>query len=552
MDNPIDKYSAFKPIDLANRKWPNNILKESPVWCSVDLRDGNQALIEPMGSERKDRMFALLCKLGFKEIEIGFPSASQTDYDFVRDLIENKKIPSDVNIQVLTQSREDLIKKTFESLKGASKAIIHFYNSTSTLQRKVVFDQDKDGIKKIATNAALLIKDLAEKNQETEWSFEYSPESFTGTELEYAKEVCDEVVEILKPVSKNKIIINLPATVEMSTPNIYGDQIEWMNENLKNRSDICLSLHPHNDRGTAVAASEFGLMAGADRVEGTLFGNGERTGNVDIVTIALNMLTQGIDPKLDFSNINSVMREVEYCNQLPVHPRHPYAGDLVFTAFSGSHQDAIKKGFKAIKKSNNPKWEVPYLPIDPADLGRSYEAVVRINSQSGKGGVAFLLEKDHGVSLPRRLQISLSQKIQKLADETGKEITSSQIWEIFEANYLKPKNNFSYIKHSSTSDGDLHSLKLEMNMDAKAIKIEGTGNGPIDSFMNGLSNQFGFDIKVADYHQTAISSGSDAKAAAYIELEKDGKTFWGVGIHPNTTRASFDSIIVGLSKLLTS
>ena len=552
MDNPIDKYSAFKPIDLANRKWPNNILKESPVWCSVDLRDGNQALIEPMGSERKDRMFALLCKLGFKEIEIGFPSASQTDYDFVRDLIENKKIPSDVNIQVLTQSREELIKKTFESLKGASKAIIHFYNSTSTLQRKVVFDQDKDGIKKIATSAALLIKDLAEKNQETEWSFEYSPESFTGTELEYAKEVCDEVVEILKPVSKNKIIINLPATVEMSTPNIYGDQIEWMNENLKNRSDICLSLHPHNDRGTAVAASEFGLMAGADRVEGTLFGNGERTGNVDIVTIALNMLTQGIDPKLDFSNINSVMREVEYCNQLPVHPRHPYAGDLVFTAFSGSHQDAIKKGFKAIKKSNNPKWEVPYLPIDPADLGRSYEAVVRINSQSGKGGVAFLLEKDHGVSLPRRLQISLSQKIQKLADETGKEITSSQIWEIFEANYLKPKNNFSYIKHSSTSDGDLHSLKLEMNMDAKAIKIEGTGNGPIDSFMNGLSNQFGFDIKVADYHQTAISSGSDAKAAAYIELEKDGKTFWGVGIHPNTTRASFDSIIVGLSKLLTS
>ncbi len=552
MDNPIDKYSAFKPIDLANRKWPNNTLKESPVWCSVDLRDGNQALIEPMGSERKDRMFALLCKLGFKEIEIGFPSASQTEYDFVRDLIENKKIPSDVNIQVLTQSREELIKKTFESLKGASKAIIHFYNSTSTLQRKVVFDQDKDGIKKIATNAALLIKDLAEKNQETEWSFEYSPESFTGTELEYAKEVCDEVVEILKPVSKNKIIINLPATVEMSTPNIYGDQIEWMNENLKNRSDICLSLHPHNDRGTAVAASEFGLMAGADRVEGTLFGNGERTGNVDIVTIALNMLTQGIDPKLDFSNINSVMREVEYCNQLPVHPRHPYAGDLVFTAFSGSHQDAIKKGFKAIKKSNNPKWEVPYLPIDPADLGRSYEAVVRINSQSGKGGVAFLLEKDHGVSLPRRLQISLSQKIQKLADETGKEITSSQIWEIFEANYLKPKNNFSYIKHSSTSAGDLHSLKLEMNMDAKAIKIEGTGNGPIDSFINGLSNQLGFDIKVADYHQTAISSGSDAKAAAYIELEKDGKTFWGVGIHPNTTRASFDSIIVGLSKLLTS
>tara|TARA_B100001109_G_scaffold30687_1_gene24139 strand:+ start:1956 stop:3614 length:1659 start_codon:yes stop_codon:yes gene_type:complete len=552
MDNPIDKYSAFKPIDLDNREWPSKVLNKSPVWCSVDLRDGNQALIEPMGSERKDRMFDLLCKLGFKEIEIGFPSASKTDYDFVRDLIDNKKIPSDVNIQVLTQAREELIIKTFESLKGASKAIVHFYNSTSTLQRRVVFDQDKEGIKRIATKAALLIKDLAEKNPNTEWSFEYSPESFTGTELEYAREVCDEVVEILRPVSKNKIIINLPATVEMSTPNIYGDQIEWMHKHLKNRNDICLSLHPHNDRGTAVAASEFGLMAGADRVEGTLFGNGERTGNVDIVTIALNMLTQGIDPKLDFSNINQVMREVEYCNQLPVHPRHPYAGDLVFTAFSGSHQDAIKKGFNAIKQSNNPKWEVPYLPIDPADLGRNYEAVVRINSQSGKGGVAFLLEKDHGVSLPRRLQISLSQKIQKLADSSGKEISSSQIWNIFEKSYLIPKNNFSYIKHSSSSKNDVHSLELTLNMNNKEITIHGTGNGPIDSFINGLSENIGIEIKVTDYQQSAISSGSDAKAAAYIELEKDSKTFWGVGIHPNTTRASFDSIIVGLSKLLDS
>ena len=550
MDNPIDKYSAFKPIELKNRKWPSKIIKNAPIWCSVDLRDGNQALIEPMGSERKNRMFNLLCKLGFKEIEVGFPSASQTDFDFVRDLIENKKIPSDVNIQVLTQAREELIIKTFESLKDASKAIVHFYNSTSTLQRKVVFDQDKKGIKKIATNAATLIKNIAEKNPNTDWTFEYSPESFTGTELEYAREVCDEVVEILKPVTNNKIIINLPATVEMSTPNIYGDQIEWMNDNLKNREDICLSLHPHNDRGTAVAASEFGLMAGADRVEGTLFGNGERTGNVDVVTIALNMLTQGIDPKLDFSNINSVMREVEYCNQLPVHPRHPYAGDLVFTAFSGSHQDAIKKGFNAIKKSNDPKWEVPYLPIDPADLGRSYEAVVRINSQSGKGGVAFLLEKDHGVSLPRRLQISLSQKIQKLADKSGKEISSSQIWDIFEKNYLKPVDNFSYIKHSSSSKEEIHSLELTMSMNNKETVIKGSGNGPIDSFINGLCNKVGVEIKVADYHQSAISSGSDAKAAAYIELEKDNKTFWGVGIHPNTTRASFDAIIVGLSKLL--
>ena len=550
MDNPIDKYSAFKPIDLQNRKWPSAQIQEAPVWCSVDLRDGNQALIEPMGSERKNRMFSLLCDLGFKEIEVGFPSASQTDYDFVRDLIENKKIPSDVKIQVLTQAREELIIKTFESLKGASKAIVHFYNSTSTLQRKVVFNQDKEGIKKIAIDGANLIKSLAEDNPNTDWSFEYSPESFTGTELDYAKEVCDEVVEILKPVSKNKIIINLPATVEMSTPNIYGDQIEWMNENLRNRDDICISLHPHNDRGTAVAASEFGLMAGADRVEGTLFGNGERTGNVDIVTIALNMLTQGVDPKLDFSNINSVMREVEYCNQLPVHPRHPYAGDLVFTAFSGSHQDAIKKGFNAIKNSNNPKWEVPYLPIDPADLGRNYEAVVRINSQSGKGGVAFLLEKDHGISLPRRLQISLSQKIQKLADESGKEISSTQIWKIFEENYLTPKNNFSYVEHESSSKEDIHSLTLKMNMRDSIKTISGTGNGPIDSFINGLSSDVGMPIKVADYHQTAISSGSDAKAAAYIELEKDGETFWGVGIHPNTTRASFDAIIVGLSKML--
>ncbi len=552
MDNPIDKYSPFVPIDLKNRKWPGKTIKQAPIWCSVDLRDGNQALIEPMGSERKNRMFDLLCKLGFKEIEVGFPSASQTDFDFVRDLIENKKIPSDVSIQVLTQAREELIHKTFESLKGASKGIIHFYNSTSTLQREVVFNKDKGGIKKIATDAATLIKSLAKENPDTDWSFEYSPESFTGTELDYARDVCDNVVEILKPVSKNKIIINLPATVEMSTPNIYGDQIEWMSKNLKNRNDICLSLHPHNDRGTAVAASEFGIMAGADRVEGTLFGNGERTGNVDIVTIALNMLTQGVEPNLDFSNINSVMREVEYCNQLPVHPRHPYAGDLVFTAFSGSHQDAIKKGFQAIKKSNDPKWEVPYLPIDPADLGRNYEAVVRINSQSGKGGVAFLLEKDHGVSLPRRLQISLSQRIQKLADDTGKEISSSQIWDIFEKKYLQPINNYSYIKHSSSSKDDLHKLELTMNMNNEETTIQGSGNGPIDSFVNGLSEKIGVEIKVADYHQTAISSGSDAKAAAYIELEKDGKTFWGVGIHPNTTRASFDAIIVGLSKLLES
>ena len=549
MDNLVNKYKPFKPIELDNRKWPAKVINKAPLWCSADLRDGNQALIEPMGAERKDRMFSLLCSLGFKEIEVGFPSASQTDFDFVRDLIESKKIPSDVTIQVLTQSRDELIDRTFESLKGIPQAIVHFYNSTSTLQRKVVFKQDKTGIKDIAINGAKKIKDLALQNPDTDWRFEYSPESFTGTELEYAAEVCDEVVEILKEVSDHKIIINLPATVEMSTPNIYGDQIEWMNENLKNRNDICLSLHPHNDRGTAVAASEFGLMAGADRVEGTLFGNGERTGNVDIVTLALNMFTQGINSNLDFSNINKVMREVEYCNQLPVHPRHPYAGDLVFTAFSGSHQDAIKKGFQGMRESNNPIWEVPYLPIDPADLGRSYEAVVRINSQSGKGGVAFLLEKDHGVSLPRRLQISMSQKIQKLADESGKEINTSQIWEIFESNFLIPKEGFSYINHKSSSENGIHHLDLNLNINGNEVAINGSGNGPIDSLINGLTRETGAEIKVSDYHQSAISSGSDAKAAAYIELECDGNTSWGVGINANTTIASFEAIIVGLSKL---
>ena len=550
MDNPVNKYKSFQVIDLKDRQWPSKVINNAPTWCSVDLRDGNQALIEPMGAERKDRMFSLLCKIGFKEIEVGFPSASQTDFDFVRDLIENKKIPGDVNIQVLTQARDELIEKTFASLQGIPRAIVHFYNSTSTLQRRVVFKQDKDGIKDIAVKGALKIKELAKKNPDTDWSFEYSPESFTGTELDYAAEVCDAVTDILSEVSKHKIIINLPATVEMSTPNIYGDQIEWMNSNLKNRENISISLHPHNDRGTAVAASEFGLMAGADRVEGTLFGNGERTGNVDIVTIALNMLTQGIDPELDFSNINSVMREVEYCNQLPVHPRHPYAGDLVFTAFSGSHQDAIKKGFKAMKDSNDPLWAVPYLPIDPADLGRSYEAVVRINSQSGKGGVAFLLEKDHGVSLPRRLQISMSQKIQKLADESGKEISSPEIWDIFENNFLIAKGDFLYLSHLSSTQDDVNQLELKMSINSKEYLISGLGNGPIDAFINGLCQKLDVQIKVSDYHQSAISSGSDAQAAAYIELEKDGKTSWGVGINQNTTRASFEAIIVGLSKLL--
>ncbi|MDA9140881.1 2-isopropylmalate synthase [Gammaproteobacteria bacterium] len=556
MKDLIKKYKPFEPIPLKGRNWPNKVIQSAPRWCSVDLRDGNQALIEPMGHERKKRMFKLLCDLGFKEIEVGFPAASETDFEFVRWLIEEKKIPSDVKIQVLTQARDHIIERTFESLQGASQAIVHFYNSTSTLQRKVVFDQDKKGIKKIATDGASLVKQLALANPETKWSFEYSPESFTGTELDYAAEVCDAVVDILKDVSSEKIIINLPATVEMATPNIYGDQIEWMNENLKNRESISLSLHPHNDRGTAVAASEFGLMAGADRVEGTLFGNGERTGNVDIVTIALNLLTQGIDPELNFSDINSVIREVEYCNQLPVHPRHPYAGDLVFTAFSGSHQDAIKKGLNALEKSNKPEWEVPYLPIDPADLGRSYEAVVRINSQSGKGGIAFILEKDHGVSLPRRLQINLSEKVQKVADETGKEVMSRDIWKVFEKNYITFAGKLELINYalSSTEDSSgITSDKVEITLkDHKdEVNLSGVGGGPIEAFVSAVNKHFATSITVSDYHQHSVTSGADAKAAAFIELTLEGKNEWGAGIDGNTVKASFQAIVAGLNKLIT-
>ena len=555
MKDLIKIYKPFEPIPLKERNWPNKVIQSAPRWCSVDLRDGNQALIEPMGHERKKRMFKLLCDLGFKEIEVGFPAASETDFEFVRWLIEEKKIPSDVTIQVLTQARDHIIERTFESLKGASQAIVHFYNSTSTLQRKVVFDQDKEGIKKIATDGALLVKELALANPETKWSFEYSPESFTGTELEYAAEVCDAVVDILKDVSSAKIIINLPATVEMATPNVYGDQIEWMNENLMNRESISLSLHPHNDRGTAVAASEFGLMAGADRVEGTLFGNGERTGNVDIVTIALNLLTQGIDPELDFSDINAVIREVEYCNQLPVHPRHPYAGDLVFTAFSGSHQDAIKKGLNALQKSNNPEWEVPYLPIDPADLGRSYEAVVRINSQSGKGGIAFILEKDHGVSLPRRLQINLSEKVLKVADETGKEVMSRDIWKVFEKNYIAVEGKLELMNYalSSTEDSEGNTsdqVEITLRDQKDEVTLSGVGGGPIEAFVSAVNNHFSTSITVSDYHQHSVTSGADAKAAAYIELTQEGQNEWGAGIDGNTVKASFQAIVAGLNKLI--
>ena len=552
VNSSINKYSPFKVIDLDDRTWPTQQIVKSPIWCSVDLRDGNQSLIEPMGMEKKLRFFSLLVDLGFKEIEVGFPSASDTEFNFVRELIEKNLIPEDVKIQVLTQAREHLIERTFESVKGAKNVIMHLYNSTSTLQREVVFKQDKNGILKIATDGARLVKDLAIKNTNTNWQFEYSPESFTGTELEYAVEVCNKVNEIWEPNKEIKTIMNLPATVELASPNIYADQIEWMCRNLDQRENVLVSLHPHNDRGTGIAAAELGLMAGADRVEGTLFGNGERTGNVDIVSLALNQLTQGVDPKLDFSDINKVMREVEYCNQLPIHPRHPYAGDLVFTAFSGSHQDAIKKGFDAMRESNDPAWKVPYLPIDPEDVGRNYEAVIRINSQSGKGGVAYIIEKDHGLSLPRRLQIDFSRVIQKIADQSGKELEAELIWETFNKTYINVEGKYEYLNHEIISKNDkndqIDEITLSLNIKGKTHTLSGKGNGPIDSFINAISNNLDLNLKVSDYQQNAIASGSDASAAAYIELAIKDQILWGIGINQNTVVASFQAIINGLNR----
>ena len=554
INDSASKYKAFKPIDLTDRSWPSQSIKTSPRWCSVDLRDGNQALIEPMGEERKLRMFNMLLEIGFTEIEVGFPSASQTDFDFVRKIINENLIPNDVTIQALTQARPELIKRTFEALEGAKRAIVHVYNSTSTLQRKVVFRSDEKGIMKIATDGAKWVADESEKFPKTDWTFEYSPESFTGTELPYAVDVCNAVNEVWKPNNEKQTIINLPATVEMASPNIYADQIEWMCRNLENRENVIVSLHPHNDRGTAVAATELGVMAGADRIEGTLFGNGERTGNVDLVTLSLNMLTQGIDPNLDFSNINQIMREAEYCNQLPVHPRHPYAGDLVFTAFSGSHQDAIKKGLTEMRNSNQEIWEVPYLPIDPQDVGRSYEAVIRINSQSGKGGVAYLLEKDHGLSMPRRLQIEFSQVIQKVADDSGKEISPSDVWEKFQSTYLNDSGAYEFIEHNINSHANADGtqsdeIKIGLKVNSQIISIEGMGNGPIDAMIDAIKNHFSMDIKISDYHQHAISSGSDARAVAYSELLLNGQSVWGVGIHQNTVIAGLQSVISGLNRL---
>jgi len=556
VNEAISKYQPFEQIELEGRTWPENQIKQAPIWCSVDLRDGNQALIEPMGEEKKLRMFKLLLEIGFKEIEVGFPAASQTDFDFVRKIIEEDLVPDDVFIQVLTQSRKELIERTFESLKGAKNAILHVYNSTSTVQRRVVFKSDKTGIKKIAEDGARWVLENSIKQPETNWRFEYSPESFTGTELPYAAEVCNAVNNIWQPTPDQKSIINLPATVELATPNIYADQIEWMCRNLEGRENVLVSLHPHNDRGSAVAATELGVLAGADRIEGTLFGNGERTGNVDLVSLALNMLTQGIDPHLDFSDINPIMREVEYCNQLPVHPRHPYAGDLVFTAFSGSHQDAIKKGFDFMRDTNNPLWEVPYLPIDPSDVGRTYEEVVRVNSQSGKGGVAYLIERDHGLSMPRRLQIEFSQIIQKITDETGKEITASEIWETFQNTYLNNGEGFNFIEHKieSSSKNKLQEdlIKVKLLKDKEEYSIDGVGNGPIDAFINALKKDLDLSVKVSDYHQHAVSTGSDAKAVAYIEIQSEGKSSWGVGMHANTVIASLLSVISGLNKISSS
>jgi 2-isopropylmalate synthase len=551
MISPKEKYVAYAPVPLKDRTWPDRSTTAPPIWCSVDLRDGNQSLIEPMGHERKMRMWNALIKMGFKEIEIGFPSASQTDFDFCRHLIDNKCIPDDVTIQVLVQCREELITRTFEGIRGAKSAIVHFYNSTSELQRRVVFQKDRVGIIDIAVQGARLIKKLADASSMSDAiRFEYSPESFTGTELDYAVEICEAVMDEIKPTPEKRLILNLPATVEMSTPNIHADQIEWFCRHIKNRDSVIISLHPHNDRGAAVAATELGLLAGADRVEGTLFGNGERTGNVDIVTLAMNLFTQGVDPGLDCSNINDLTRMAEYCNQLPVHPRHPYAGELVFTAFSGSHQDAINKGFKAMKASNKPLWEVPYLPIDPMDLGRSYEAVVRINSQSGKGGVAYVLETEHGIELPRRLQIEFSKVVQGIADGEGVELSAARLWSAFEGEYLDGNGKYGFVEHKAASDHGDQTVTAVITIDGKRKTIKGHGNGPVDGFVDAIRKESGLAFDVADYREHAMGHGANASAVAYMELRlADGTTLFGVGIDKNIVVASLKAVVSGVNRM---
>jgi len=547
LKHPETKYRSFPSIAAPQREWPNKTISRSPIWMSTDLRDGNQALFEPMNVDRKMRMFKALVEIGFKEIEVAFPSASQADFDFVRTLIEENHIPNDVTIEVLTQARDHLIRRTFESLRGARRAIVHLYNATAPNFRRIVFNQDRAGVKAIAVESARLFNQLAADMPETEWLFQYSPETFTGTELDFAKEVCDAVVDVWNPTPDRKVIINLPATVELATPNVYADQIEWMHRNLARRDCIVLSLHPHNDRGTAVAAAELGLMAGADRVEGCLFGNGERTGNVDVVTLALNLYTQGIHPGLDFSNINSVARLVEDCTQLPVHPRHPYVGDLVFTAFSGSHQDAIKKGMKA--QQPEAIWEVPYLPIDPADLGRTYDSIIRVNSQSGKGGVAYLMEAQYGLVMPRRLQIEFSGAVQSVTDRTGNEMSAADIWGLFEREYLNGSEPFQYVSHQLKDNNGRQGIELTVRVFGKETIFAGEGNGPIDALLNALDAP----VRLQNYEERALGQGGDARAITFVELEPTfgshvGNLF-GVGIHSNIVTASMLALIGGINRI---
>lgn len=540
---PFHKYRPTIPVDLPDRTWPNNRLTKAPRWCSVDLRDGNQALIDPMDLERKEVMFKHLCEMGFKEIEVGFPSASQPDFDFVRHIIENGLIPDDVTIQVLVQSREDLIRRTYEALHGAKRAIVHFYNSTSTLQRRVVFGLDKDGITAIAVNAAKICKSLESTSPATDFYYEYSPESFTGTELDYALEVVNAVIDVIDPTPEHPMIVNLPATVEMFTPNLYADSIEYFLRHVQRRDSILLSLHPHNDRGTGVAAAELGVLAGADRVEGTLFGNGERTGNVDVVNLALNLFSQGVDPELDISDIDKARHVAEYANRLPIHMRHPYVGELVYTAFSGSHQDAIKKGMSAIGDEYD-VWEVPYLPIDPKHTGRTYEAIIRVNSQSGKGGVAYLLSSEHGLDLPRSMQVEFSKKVQEITEQSGTEISPAQIWEVFTTTYRPENPKVQLLSNEVTADKESTRIFAQLVVDGQHTTLKGEGNGPIDALMNGLRNELGVDFKVRDYHEHALTAGSESSAVAYVEAEDaQGHTWWGVGMSSSILDASLEAVI---------
>ncbi|MGV0869820.1 2-isopropylmalate synthase [Corynebacterium kalidii] len=566
---PVHRYqphfTEVERFQLPDRTWPDRVIDTAPQWCAVDLRDGNQALIDPMSPERKRRMFDLLIRMGYKEIEVGFPSASQTDFDFVREIIENDMIPEDVTIQVLVQAREHLIRRTFEACEGAKNVIVHFYNSTSILQRRVVFRKDKAAIKKLATDAAELIKEIAGDYPDTNWRWQYSPESYTGTEVEYAKEVCDAVIEIMDPTPDNPIIINLPSTVEMITPNVYADGIEWMSRHISRRDSVILSLHPHNDRGTGVATAELGYMAGADRIEGCLFGNGERTGNVDLVTLGLNMFTQGVDPQIDFSDIDEIRRTVEYCNQLVVPERQPYGGDLVFTAFSGSHQDAINKGIDALADTVSPgshasdipeekfrqiQWEVPYLPIDPKDIGRSYEAVIRVNSQSGKGGVAYIMKTDHGIDMPRPMQVEFSGVVQAVTEAEGGEVNSKAMWDIFTGEYLErtsPLEQISVTVDGPQTEGSETKVTAEIEWEGTARTIQGRGNGPIAAYCNALES-VGVDVEVQEYFQHARTAGDDAEAAAYVLAEIDGQQVWGVGIAGSITYASLKAITSGVNR----